>query len=163
MHKFIKFTALSLLISCLFLCACAAPAGGDEKVDNVEEIVADHVHNWSQEYLIDGERHYRVCDGCGEKAYGGHYYIDGKCKCGTILVHEHIWSERWYSDESNHWRKCSICNGITDSAAHDISGRTCTVCGKMTDSEGLDFYWDEWDGYGGATEYQAEVAVPTPI
>ena len=26
-----------------------------------------HTHNWSSEYIEDGEQHYQTCDGCEEK------------------------------------------------------------------------------------------------
>lgn len=41
-----------------------------------------HTHNWSSEYIEDGEQHYQTCDGCEEKKYSNHDFTYGDCVCG---------------------------------------------------------------------------------
>lgn len=71
MKKIIStFIAVVCVAACLFTFAAC---------DNGNET---HTHNWSATYTNDGDRHYQTCDGCDEKNYSSHSYIDGVCVCG---------------------------------------------------------------------------------
>lgn len=62
----------------LGVCVC-----GKNKLSIVLPVI--HAHSWSVSYQEDGDRHYQLCSGCGEKNYGEHEYdSNGVCVCGKV-------------------------------------------------------------------------------
>lgn len=70
---------LSTLIAFVCVMACALSFTACDNGDNGN---THTTHNWSATYTQDGDRHYQTCDGCNEKNYASHTYVDGVCVCG---------------------------------------------------------------------------------
>ncbi|MBQ4647868.1 MAG: hypothetical protein IJB76_01750, partial [Clostridia bacterium] len=66
-----------------------------------------HEHEFSDEWVTDGENHWHECE-CGEKADEGSHSYDNDCdpdcnECGEDREVTHNPSDEWSSDENTHW------------------------------------------------------------
>ncbi len=84
--------------------------GYEEKV-TIPEI--GHTHNPSSTYKSDGEYHWQVCSGCGNKV--------------NLTKHTSEWA---YLNDINHEYKCTVCGYAEKPEAHDIAVTSYQNTGK---------------------------------
>ena len=150
--KFMLFVCISIGVFCLAACN-----------DNSQS------HSWTESYIQDGDRHYQVCDGCGEKLYSEHIYNElDICICGKTKPtqdnddksHSHIYGNWTSNNEYSHSRICSCGdneteehnwnNGTVTTAAtckdFGANSYTCTLCAETKTEQTPKLTTHSWNG-----------------
>ncbi|MDE6401368.1 MAG: leucine-rich repeat domain-containing protein, partial [Clostridiales bacterium] len=134
-------TAIVAAIGMFGLCACDSDDASDGKKP------VEHVHEWSESWVYDGDHHWHDCVYCDEIAdKAEHDYIDGKCECGrNESGHEHSFGDWENFDDDYHIRDCDGCDE-TEKDEHSWLGgwenydgkshvRTCDYCDAIQAEE----------------------------